>query len=249
MQVHAFLLGYGVPSTKEAHRNLMDEVSEQTELLGKLQALTDAMAVGVQSRWHYSPDHLENLAALDTAIRQSAYVYVRSVAAEQAALRVVQNVVLFALLYNRDISCALEDLVNARMRAHQNLHARLIVLTAHECLEKMPHLLGKELRSALIEWETPIELFQAVSDCARRVSEMKRAEGAWINELRHNVIGHRDFLALKQWRLMNNLDIERVEQVGQGLVLWTSHLYNCLTNVFAYQNQLDTTRRMQEGAD
>jgi hypothetical protein len=178
-------------------------------------------------RHHLRQQHfIKNHAVLDESLRQSIRLFLDAVLAKDRAMEAYQRVMAYALLYNRDLSCILEDLDDPASPAHANLYARLAIVLADECFGKMPTLTGKDLRAALKAWKT-------LSHCGREFRKLKKADGRWVADLRDNVLAHRDLAVAKQWRLIHQLDVQRATAVATGLLSWTTSLYSVLNDVVA----------------
>jgi hypothetical protein len=175
--------------------------------------------------------YIKNQAVVDQAIRGAIRLFLEAVLAKDTAMRAVQQVMAYALLYNRDLSCMLEDLEDPASPTHANMYGRLVILLADECFAKMPILIGKELHEALNLWQIPAETRQGIAQCGRQLTQLKKAEGAWVGMLRDNVIGHRDLAVAKQWRLINELDVNHAADVARRLLEWTNSLYGAINAV------------------
>ena len=179
--------------------------------------------------------YIANERLLDEMIRRCIRAFLEAGLAHDQPLRAVEHAMAYALLYNRDLSCILEDLDDPPSTAHRNLYSRLVVLLADECFVKMPILTGRDLRIAFETWEATAEHRSALSECGKQFRLLKKADAKWIGDLRDNVIGHRDLAVAKQWRLMQELDVERIHQLSLGLLAWTNSLYGLLSDVLKHR--------------
>ena len=173
---------------------------------------------------HFVENH-KQLAAVLASVREA---YRRAVFKGDPHMIAVQNLSLFALLYNRDLSCILEDFDDPLSDYHQNLSARLAVLTIDECFAKLHGLMGKEVRAAFMAWDLSPKHAERLAGSGKALTQVKTLHAGWIGEIRDNVIGHRDADAAAQFDLMSAIDCARVEQVAMELLSWTNELYTVL---------------------
>lgn len=192
------------------------------------------------------PHYIKNHDAIEEAIAGSIRQYVEAGLAKDTAMRSVQQLVVYTLLYNRDLSCVLEDLDEPPSPAHANLYGRLVILLADECFAKMTVLIGKDLRAAMDAWNTPPEVRLSLSQCGKEFRLLRKDEEPWVNELRDNVIAHRDLAVAKQWRLIYELDIAHAQALATRLMEWTNSLYGVVNAIIAAR--VDQLRRQGPAA-
>jgi hypothetical protein len=174
------------------------------------------------------PQYVANHRELAAGIESCKAVYRQSVAKGDRHMAAVQNLLLSTILYNRDLSCVLEDAEDPASEYHRNLLARLMVLTVDECFVKMPGLIGRPIRDAFADWGLSAERTDALAVCGKKLTEIKRLYEPESSVLRDNVIGHRDADAVTQAEMMDGIDCGRVDRIGTVLMSWTNELYNVL---------------------
>jgi len=132
---------------------------------------------------------------------------------------VLSNVDQFALLFNFDLSCLLQDMRARPNSWHTNLHARTLVLTMFECVDDFKALLGKEFRSLLQSLDKDGTILTEANNLH---SELRRFLDQYdrFKEVRDTVTAHREHDAAAQIHLIENLDISEVESAGYQMMRW-----------------------------
>jgi hypothetical protein len=182
-----------------------------------------------------SPHYVENQVTLDSLIPDAVRVYLEAGLSRDHDLRNFYSALGFALLYNRDLGCILEDIETPPTAGHANLYGRMVVLLADELFAKLPVVMGKEFRALLRRWNVPEVLRDELAGCQQGFRALKRSEAGWCEELRDNTIAHRDISFGKQWRLIAQFDVRRANELAAKLLEWTNTLYRVLNGILVHQ--------------
>jgi len=116
----------------------------------------------------------------------------------------IYRVVLFLLTANRDLCVITEDILTSGNWWLRKLLARNVALLMYEL--DMSKVTGKEFRMALNYFAPPRQFSQRVESnlaALRAIHTQLRSE---FEEIRQNTIAHRDADAIRQYRLIRNID-------------------------------------------
>jgi len=116
----------------------------------------------------------------------------------------IHRVSLFLLTANRDLCVITEDVLTSGNWWLRKLLARNVALLMYEL--DMSKVTGKEFRMALNYFSPPrqfIEHLESNLSALRAIHAQIRSE---FEEIRQNTIAHRDADAMRQYRLIRNID-------------------------------------------
>lgn len=173
--------------------------------------------------------------AMDANIAVTRDAYLSATAGGAIEEAGVLNVSLFAVLYNYDIACLLEDLEVPASDWHERLNARVLALTVYECFEDMQQLMGKEFREIVARWQAPDPWVGRLNSLGRGLRGLKREHDAWLREVRLNAIAHRSHKAIAQLRFIGGLELERLQAAGGGLLEWTTSQHQLMSDLIAHR--------------
>jgi hypothetical protein len=137
---------------------------------------------------------------------------------------ILTNVDQFALLFNFDLSCLLQDMRARTNTWHTNLHARTLVLTMFECVDDFKALLGREFRSLVQSLDKDGTI---LAEANKLHSELRGFldQHPRFKEVRDTVTAHREHDAGVQIHLIENLDVSEVESAGYEMMRWLTRLH------------------------
>ena len=128
-----------------------------------------------------------------------------------SASRTFNNIALYLLLADRDISSAKLDALTHPDPWRRSLATRTILLVVHEW--DVDKVTGHQLRNAMEQVEIPDELRREVVSALRGIrSAQERARKAF-KALRNATIAHRDPDALAQYRAIRDVRTDRVMEI------------------------------------
>lgn len=126
----------------------------------------------------------------------------------------VYRVALYLLTVNRDISSIKVDLLTSDDWWLRKLLARNVALMIYEL--DMQKVTGAKFRAAVNFFSPPKKLQRDLENCLSQLATVHASVKARLADIRHFTIAHRDADAMKQYRLIRNIDeIEVVKIAGE----------------------------------
>lgn len=104
-----------------------------------------------------------------------------------------------------------------------NYFARAMSVTAYDILLKSGKLVGKQVREFVMRHLPTSKHYAEAADCVKQINQMKTENEFYLKEIRNNVFGHKDENALKQFEMINKLDVNKVNKICYELSR-TNHL-------------------------
>lgn len=175
-------------------------------------------------------DHYPALAEAAVSISAAHERYKR---ASLVNIAVVSNAALFSVLFTIDIRCLMHEIEVRRGTWFAKLHSRHLVLTLYEALEDLQHILGKDFRAVVAQWDKSGDLEKDLRKVLRDLATLYDRERAFLKEIRLAVVGHRDHEASEQMRVLKGIDVERVLRVGYETVVWLNDFLRLTTRCIA----------------
>ena len=120
--------------------------------------------------------------------------------------RVIYNVALYVLLFDRDFSVLKVQMLQAEDHWSRTFVARQMAVALAELCEDLPALLGKSLRSAIARLEVPAGIVAQLDAASSAFHEAKRRHGSRLRELRNGIGAHRELDAVKHVQAVIGLD-------------------------------------------
>jgi hypothetical protein len=135
----------------------------------------------------------------------------------------IQNDLLIGLKY-LDVSNALKNQIEA------NYFARTVALSSYETFNYLDKLVGKDVKTFL-ESNGHQTSYNTISAIAKKVNSLKKSCFTYLEEIRNNVIGHKDSHALKQTFIMLQIDNAKIHRIGTDLYKLNFELLNEYANL------------------
>lgn len=121
----------------------------------------------------------------------------------------IQNDLIIGLKY-LDLSNALENQIEA------NYFARVVALNSYEMLRYLDKLIGKDIQSFLSYSEHSKEM-KDIKKVGKKINIFKKSCFKFLDEIRNNVIAHKDVDSIKQTSIMLQMDNKKIYTIGNEL--------------------------------
>jgi hypothetical protein len=141
------------------------------------------------------------------------------------------NINQFVMLFNYDLSVLRQDLLATEAGWRRKLHARLLALTIVEFLEDVGELLGKSFRAKVVETGDKTASIDRLNSILKKSSQLRVTHEKALRDLRNIAIGHKDKDAKKQFEVIRNLDVDRLESLGVDMTNWVTSYSLFLTDL------------------
>ena len=124
-------------------------------------------------------------------------------------IALIQNDLIIGLKY-LDVSNALKNQIEA------NYFARIVALNSYEALNYFDKLIGKNVQSFLTNAHLNQEI-KEINDTGKKINTFKKSCFKYLDDIRNNVIGHKDANSLKQTTIMLQIDNKKIHSIGTSL--------------------------------
>ena len=94
-----------------------------------------------------------------------------------------------------------------------NYFARAMAVTAYDILLKSGQLVGKEVREFVMKHISTSKYYAEAAQYVKQINQMKLENEHYLKEIRNNVFGHKDGNGLKQFEMINKLEINKVNRI------------------------------------
>jgi hypothetical protein len=146
-------------------------------------------------------------------------------------IKKVFNISLYLLLLDQDLAYFTGDLVLAigdRRRAFVAKHEALLL---YEASENLPHMLGREFRTALNDLRTPSEILERVSTVTSDLNKFCQRHRGFLGKIRNALAAHREQNALIYAKSLDELKPLEVMARAAELSGLLERLLQALTEV------------------
>lgn len=124
-------------------------------------------------------------------------------------IALIQNDLIIGLKY-LDVSNAVKNQIEA------NYFARVVALNSFEALNYFDKLIGKNVQAYSTNSELSHEI-KEINDVGKKINSLKKSCFKYLDDIRNNVIGHKDADSLKQTNIMLQIDNKKIHSIGTTL--------------------------------
>lgn len=143
--------------------------------------------------------------------------------------KVFFNIALYFLIAEKDIQAVKIDALTHHDFWKRQLSLRIILLTIHEW--DMDKVTGNKLKSAMQNSGIPEEIQREMVASLRDVRKAQNYAKNVLSKARNATIAHRDPDALKQYRMIRDLDQKLVLQVAEDFYKASKKFNTAMSNV------------------
>lgn len=151
--------------------------------------------------------------------------------------RVVYNVALYVLLFDRDFSVLKVQMLQADDAWSRAFVARQMAVALAELCEDLPTLLGKPFRAALGRLEVPAGIVAQLDAASGSFHEARRRHESRLRELRNGIGAHRELDAIKHVQALVRLDALEVYGLAPDFYVALERYIGAKTALMAYLGQ------------
>ncbi len=112
-----------------------------------------------------------------------------------------------------------------------NYFARALAVTGYDILLNSSKLLGSEINIFVREHLPFSDNYNKALGYVKTINRFRGEDERFLKEIRNNVFGHKDEDALKQFQIVNKLDINRVNKICYEIYTANYELLGCLLHL------------------
>lgn len=148
-----------------------------------------------------------------------------------AKYSMLYNGMSFLLLMHYDFSVLALNHATEVDDQKKNLYARQLCLLLHEALDDLPQVFGSTFRNSLHALPNGSQYEDEVLQTLRTLTVFRKANQAYLADIRHFVAAHRDHNALKQLEIMRTIENNRLMDMSGQLVEFLGKMEGLLAPV------------------
>ena len=151
--------------------------------------------------------------------------------------RLVYNVALYVLVFDRDFSVLKVQMLEAKDRWSQRFVARQMAVSLAELCEDLPALLGKPFREAAARLGVPPSFMAHLDSATKAFNKARRRHEPRLRELRNSIGAHRELDAVKQLSATVGLDPLEVYELAPDFYVALEQFIKAKTALLAYMGR------------
>jgi len=155
---------------------------------------------------------------------------------EKSSVTHLLNVSLYLVFLSDDMLNIVDDLIYANNMPRKRYIAKISALIAHEAMEGLQHLLGKDMRTAIINLEIPLELRENYENTKKKFLQFYNKNIYYFKNYRNSIIGHREQNSLDYFEKLETINpTEMIKKVNE-LINILNQLYSCFIDFLQTSN-------------
>jgi hypothetical protein len=179
----------------------------------------------------------ERALALDGALQVVLENWERARRHRVPDFRVIYNVALYVLLFDRDFSVLKVQMFEAQDRWSRQFIARQMAVALAELCGDLPKLLGKSFRAALARLEVPASIVTQLDAASAAFHEARRRHEPRLRAIRNGIGAHRETDAIKHVEALVDLDPLEVYGLAPDFYVALEKYIGAKTALVAYLGQ------------